>query len=178
MAKKKAAVKKKATTPRKKAVRSKKTEAEKKQAAKEKRRAEALDVAEKGPDSQYYRQWLRSSLRRGFKKWPSYYTKNATTRTLSLKAKDKAGRERWMNHKQCEVCKGWFTTRDLNQDHILPAGSLLSVEPEEVGQFVLNLYCSIHNLRYVCDYTLDDAEERFGGKKSCHYTITHGNKGE
>lgn len=156
-----------------KPIKVKKTDAEKKQSAKEKRRAEGEDIAVKGTESAYYRTWLRGHLRRSFRKWPSYISLNMNTKTILLKAKDKRGTERWLKHKQCAICDGWYKLKDLAQDHILPCGSLLNVEPAHVGQFVLNMFCSRGNLRWVCDYTLKDAAERFEGRKSCHWAITH-----
>lgn len=153
-----------------------KTDAEKKQTAKEKRAAERADIIEKGPESPYWRQWLRSHLRASFRKWPSFQHLSATAPRKKLVGLSKRGLRMMLWHKQCTVCGNWFQTRDLAQDHITPAGSLLTTEPEEVGRFVLNLFCAGKGLRYVCDYTLADAEERFDGRKSCHWEITHGKK--
>lgn len=170
----KAAKAKKARTP--KAPKVLRTPAEKKQTAKEKRAAEARDVALLGPDSAYWRTWLRSVLRQVFRKWPSYRELSYNTPTRMLETTDKRGGRRTMKHKQCAHCNGWFKLKDLAQDHIIPVGSLLSVNEDEVGRFVRNLFCSVKNMRYLCDYTLADAVSRFGGKKSCHYTATYGGK--
>ena len=149
-----------------------KTAAEKKQTAKEKRNAEAKEVALLGPASPYWRGWLRGAMRQMFRKWPSYRELVYSTETRMIQAVDKRGGKRVMKHKQCSSCNGWFKLRDLAQDHIIPVGSLPSSAPEDVGRFVLNLFCSVQNMRYLCDYTLDDAKTRFGGKKSCHYMVT------
>ena len=180
MAKKKSASKgktraaKKATTRSNKAIRPRKTEAEKKQTAKERRALERADIIQKGPESPYWRQWLRSHLRASFRKWPSFQALSSEAPRRKMVGLSKRGLRMLLWHKQCTVCGEWFQQRDLAQDHITPAGSLLTTQPEEIGRFILNLFCSVQNLRYVCDYTLKDAEERFGGKKSCHYELTHG----
>jgi hypothetical protein len=166
----------KATKVIKKTKRVAKTAAEKKQITKDKRAAEAREVALLGPASPYWRGWLRSTMRQAFRKWPSYRELVYNTETRMLQAVDKRGGRRIMKHKQCANCAGWFKLRDLAQDHIIPVGSLLSTTPEEVGRFVLNLFCSVQNMRYLCDYTLDDAKTRFGGRKSCHYHTTYGEK--
>lgn len=175
--KKKASANKKASTPRKKVARPKKTEAEKKQSAKERRAMERADIIERGPNSPYWRSWLRSHLRASFRKWPSFQYLSATAPRKKLVGLSKRGLKMMLWHKQCTVCGGWFQTRDLAQDHIVPVGSLLTTNPEEIGRFILHLFCAGKGLRYVCDYTLKDAEERFSGTKSCHWKITHGNKG-
>lgn len=143
---------------------------------KEKRALEREDIIRRGPESPHYRAWLRSHLRNSFRRWPSYQALSANSPTKKLLGVSKRGTKMMLKHKQCSVCGQWFKLADLAQDHIIPCGSLLSVLPEEVGQFVLNLFCGVTNLRYVCDYTLNDAQLRFAGRKSCHYQITHGGK--
>jgi len=149
---------------------------EKKLTAKEKRALERESVLKDGPESPYYRAWLRSHLRNSFRRWPSYQALSSKSPTKKMAGVSARGTKMMLQHKQCSVCEGWFVLRDLAQDHIEPCGSLLTVAPEEVGQFVLNLFCAVSNLRWVCDYTLADADARFEGIRSCHYVLTYGNK--
>lgn len=49
---------------------------------------------------------------------------------------------------QCNECKAWFPEKEINVDHICPAGSLNSAQ--DLPGFVERLFCEIDNLQVLC----------------------------
>lgn len=49
---------------------------------------------------------------------------------------------------QCNVCKKWFKATEIAVDHIIPVGSLKTVE--DLPKFVNGLFCEIENLQCIC----------------------------
>jgi hypothetical protein len=49
---------------------------------------------------------------------------------------------------QCRKCRQWFPEKDINVDHILPAGSLNCAQ--DLPQFVERLFCEQDNLQCLC----------------------------
>jgi 5-methylcytosine-specific restriction endonuclease McrA len=49
---------------------------------------------------------------------------------------------------ECGPCKGLFKAKDVQVDHIQPAGSLLS--RQDLPQFVERLYCGEDGLQVLC----------------------------
>lgn len=58
---------------------------------------------------------------------------------------------------QCSECKEWFPEKEIDVDHIVPAGSLNKAE--DLPQFVEKLFCEVVNLQLLC-------------KKKCHLEKT------
>jgi hypothetical protein len=56
------------------------------------------------------------------------------------------------------MCKGWFPQKEVEVDHIVPVGSLLSFE--DIGGFVERLLCELDGFVVLC--------------KQCHKVKTHG----
>jgi 5-methylcytosine-specific restriction endonuclease McrA len=49
---------------------------------------------------------------------------------------------------QCNTCKAWFPEKQINVDHIKPAGSLNC--KEDLAGFVERLFCELDNLQCLC----------------------------
>jgi len=58
---------------------------------------------------------------------------------------------------QCSECKTWLPEKEIDVDHIIPAGSLNKAE--DLPQFVEKLFCEVVNLQLLC-------------KKKCHLEKT------
>ena len=50
---------------------------------------------------------------------------------------------------QCKKCKKWWPEKQINVDHIIPAGSLNTAQ--DLPQFVENLFCEQDNLLVLCE---------------------------
>ena len=75
---------------------------------------------------------LRSVLRRGFMWWIPMQQALTAARRPSQSAN-----KRLKYEYQCAHCKKWFARKDIQIDHIIPCGSLLSLE--DLPRFVANL---------------------------------------
>jgi len=49
---------------------------------------------------------------------------------------------------QCNCCKQWYPAKDVNVDHIIPAGNLQS--GKDLEGFVDRLFCEVDNLQVLC----------------------------
>lgn len=49
---------------------------------------------------------------------------------------------------QCNECKGWFAEKNIEIDHIIPAGSLNC--KEDLPGFVERLFCEVDGLQILC----------------------------
>lgn len=49
---------------------------------------------------------------------------------------------------QCAQCLGWFPEKQINVDHIIPAGTLRCAN--DLPGFVERLFCEEHNLQVLC----------------------------
>lgn len=49
---------------------------------------------------------------------------------------------------QCNCCKKWFKDKEVNVDHIIPAGILRSFE--DLTSFITNLFCDSLYLQVLC----------------------------
>ena len=99
-------------------------------------------VVEGWSESQYW-SLIRTALRSGMRFYPN-----------KLKVLNKAKRAYTGENKrqkfeyQCNHCKGWFKSNEVQVDHRTPAGSLLSYQ--DLPQFVERLYCSEDGLQVLC----------------------------
>lgn len=83
-------------------------------------------------DAQYWN-GIRSCLRNHFRYWkPMQDAKKLSRR---LKPKRKKGRHKY--EYQCNHCEEWFQEKEVQIDHIIPAGRLRSYE--DIGKFVEKL---------------------------------------
>lgn len=93
-------------------------------------------------ESRYF-QFIRSALRQAFSRYPvKYQAKDASKRTL----KHKKGRQQY--EYQCSHCRGWFPSKSVEVDHIVPAGSLKTYE--DLPGFVSRLFCEVDGLQILC----------------------------
>ena len=49
---------------------------------------------------------------------------------------------------QCKKCKKWFSEKNINVDHIIPAGQLQS--GKDLEGFVERLFCEVESLQVLC----------------------------
>jgi hypothetical protein len=103
-----------------------------------------------------YWQFIRSALRKAFNRYPPKYQ----ALELSRRPAKKSGRHKWEH--QCSCCKGWFLAKQVNVDHVIPAGSLTCYE--DLAGFCERLFCSIEGLAVLCKtcHTLKTGQERSG----------------
>ena len=90
--------------------------------------------------------WIRSQLRRMTMKWKP--------RSDCLKAArrpyDGPDRRRKWEY-QCAECGQWFPGKQVEVDHIIPAGSLQSFD--DLPGFVSRLFCETEGLQVLCKET-------------------------
>ena len=90
-----------------------------------------------------YWSFIRSCLRRAWSRYPvRYQVMNEAKRPY--KGLDK--RTKW--EYTCADCKGWFKTKEVEVDHINPAGSLKDYS--DLAGFCERLFCEADNLRVLC----------------------------
>lgn len=92
---------------------------------------------------------IRSALRQKSRWWkPVSQCKQESRR--AYKGKNK--RQKW--EYQCNKCKGWFKSDEVNVDHIEPAGSLNC--SNDLPAFVDTLFCEVDNLQTLCKICHDE----------------------
>lgn len=99
--------------------------------------------------------FIRSGLRQKSRRWkPIYDCLNAAKRP----SKSKNKRLKW--EYRCAKCKKWKARADVTVDHIVPCGSLNTLE--DLPMFVKTLFCEIDNLQILCDacHTAKTQKER------------------
>jgi len=85
--------------------------------------------------------FVRSGFRSKFNVWPpKYECLKAAQRTVEGK--------RHKNEFQCAICKDWYMQKEVEVDHIIPAGSLNNYD-DLVG-FVQRLFVPKNGLQVVC----------------------------
>jgi 5-methylcytosine-specific restriction endonuclease McrA len=50
---------------------------------------------------------------------------------------------------QCNECKGWYPEKQINVDHIIPAGTLTC--SSDLPGFIERLFCEQDNLQVLCE---------------------------
>jgi 5-methylcytosine-specific restriction endonuclease McrA len=97
---------------------------------------------------------IRSALRKTSRWWkPIAAAKHAARRAFSG-----TGRQKW--EYQCAECKNWFKDTDCIVDHIIPCGTLTSLD--DLPEFARKLFCDVSGLQVLCKPCHKDkiAEER------------------
>ena len=87
--------------------------------------------------------FIRSSLRQKSRWW-----KPITQAKQNAKRKYKGPNKRQKFEYLCNVCKQYFPDKEINVDHILPAGTLKCAN--DLPGFVERLFCEIDNLQVLC----------------------------
>ena len=99
--------------------------------------------------------FIRSGLRQKSRWW-----KPITQCKLNAKRTYKGPNKRQKFEYQCNSCKKWFAEKNINVDHIDPAGSLNCAN--DLPGFVERLFCEKEHLQVLCS--------------SCHNTKTQNEK--
>ncbi len=128
-------------------------------------------TAEEQEQRDYYTK-LRSVLRRAWLKYPERYI------AINNARRDYKGPNKRLKYEyQCAMCLNWFqwlakkAARKVGKiglaiDHIIPCGSLLC--KNDVGGFVLRLFCKADGLQVLCDVchdTIKSKQDREDRKK-------------
>jgi len=100
-----------------------------------------------------YFQFLRSALRKLWLRWPP------RSEALRAARKTVAGKRHKYEY-LCAQCRKWYMQKEVEVDHIVPAGSLNS--HDDLKGFVSRLLVSIKGLRVLC--------------RPCHQEITNKEK--
>jgi 5-methylcytosine-specific restriction endonuclease McrA len=87
--------------------------------------------------------FIRSGLRQKSRWW-----KPITQCKLNAKRDYKGPNKRQKFEYQCNSCKKWFADKNINVDHIHPAGSLNCAN--DLPGFVERLFCEVDNLQCLC----------------------------
>jgi 5-methylcytosine-specific restriction endonuclease McrA len=87
--------------------------------------------------------FIRSGLRQKSRWW-----KPITQCKLDAKRTYKGPNKRQKFEYQCNSCKKWFAEKNINVDHVLPAGSLNCAN--DLPGFVERLFCETDNLQVLC----------------------------
>lgn len=98
-----------------------------------------------------YFSFIRSCLRRAWSKYPVKYQALQDARK-PYDGEDK--RTKWLY--QCNICKEHFKGKEVEVDHMIPAGSLKDYS--DLAGFVERLFCSKKDLQVLC--------------KPCHKELT------
>lgn len=85
--------------------------------------------------------FIRGALRNGARRYPvKYQVKQAGRRTVTGK--------RHKYEYQCAECTKWFKDKEVQMDHIVPAGTLRSFE--DLPGFAERLFCEADGLQILC----------------------------
>lgn len=87
--------------------------------------------------------FIRSGLRQKSRWW-----KPITQCKLNAKRDYTGPNKRQKFEYQCNICKKWFADKNINVDHIHPAGSLNCAN--DLPGFVERLFCEVDNLQVLC----------------------------
>lgn len=88
-----------------------------------------------------YFQFIRSALRKLSVRWPP------RGEALKLGRRTVTGKRHRFEH-LCTICKKWFPQKEIDIDHIIPAGKLNS--HDDLKGFVSRLFCGVGGLRKLC----------------------------
>jgi 5-methylcytosine-specific restriction endonuclease McrA len=88
--------------------------------------------------------FIRSALRQKSRWW-----KPITECKMKARRAYKGPSKRQKFEYQCNTCKSWFPEKQINVDHIKPAGSLNC--KEDLSGFVERLFCELDNLQVLCE---------------------------
>lgn len=100
--------------------------------------------------------FIRSGLRQMSCRWPPKASIAAQRARRPSQSDNK--RQKW--EYQCSMCSGWFPAKQIEIDHVVPCGSLKSLD--DLPGFVDRLFCEPAGLRVLCE--------------ECHANVTRGDK--
>jgi 5-methylcytosine-specific restriction endonuclease McrA len=87
---------------------------------------------------------IRSALRQKSRWW-----KPIAQAKAKAKRKYKGPNKRQKFEYQCNICKEWHPDKEINVDHIIPAGSLNCAN--DLPGFVERLFCEVDHLQVLCN---------------------------
>ena len=87
--------------------------------------------------------FIRSALRQKSRWW-----KPISVCKLNARRDYKGVSKRQKYEYQCKKCKKWYPEKQVNVDHVLPAGSLNCAD--DLPGFVERLFCEQDNLQVLC----------------------------
>jgi 5-methylcytosine-specific restriction endonuclease McrA len=90
-----------------------------------------------------YWTFIRSALRQKSRWWPP-----VTQVKLEARRIYKGVNKRQKYEYQCNICKEWFMEKDINIDHIIPAGALNC--GADLEGFVGRLFVEVEGLQVLC----------------------------
>lgn len=96
-------------------------------------------------EARYYA-FLRSMVRSATAKWPPAFEAEKRARR-PYTGPDK--RQKW--EYQCAMCGQWFKRTEVEKDHVIPLGSLRSLE--DLPGFVERATCSVEGYQMLCKAT-------------------------
>lgn len=99
--------------------------------------------------------FIRSALRQKSRWW-----KPIAECKANAKRAYKGPNKRQKFEYQCNYCKQWFPDKEINVDHIIPAGTLRNAH--DLPVFVEKLFCEVEGLQVLCS--------------NCHNTKTQNEK--
>ena len=88
--------------------------------------------------------FIRSALRQKSRWWKPILAAKAKVKRPYIGSNKKQKFEY-----QCNECKHWFAEKNINVDHIIPAGTLKSAE--DLPGFVERLFCEEEHLQVLCN---------------------------
>ena len=100
--------------------------------------------------------FIRSGLRRMSVRWGPIQDA-----LVDARRKNESDNKRLKWEFQCSQCKGWFPRKEVEADHIEPAGSLKCLE--DLPGFVGRLFCEKDGITVLC-------------KKGCHIDKTRNSR--
>lgn len=88
--------------------------------------------------------FIRSALRQKSRWW-----KPIAECKANAKRAYKGPNKRQKFEYQCNYCSKWFPDKQINVDHIIPAGTLRNAN--DLPAFVERLFCEVDNLQVLCE---------------------------
>lgn len=103
---------------------------------------------------------IRSALRNKSRWW-----KPITQCKLNGRRAYKGPNKRQKWEYKCNQCKGWFSDKLINVDHIIPAGELSC--SQHLPMFVERLFCEVDHLQILCIecHNVKTQKERNNGER-------------
>ena len=104
---------------------------------------------------------IRSTLRQKSRWWKPIALCKQMAKRKYTGAKQGKFRQKW--EYQCAGCLDWFAEKNINVDHIIPAGSLNC--SLDLPGFVERLFCEVDNLQVLCSKCHDKKTQKEKKKK-------------
>lgn len=88
-----------------------------------------------------YFQFIRSALRQAYSRYPAKF------QAKKLAERDVTGKRHRYEYK-CAACKEWFMGKEIQVDHIEPAGTLKTYA--DLPAFTEKLFCEAEGMQVMC----------------------------